>query len=107
MPCNPLKCDDTVKDYFKEHHAKCTTLKRATYNITGLYLSKFLHHYPLEIRKKYYACCNLKNIIDDRKIKMLTKEDRDNYNNSCAIELKQDGTILSITSPKACEPCAE
>ena len=42
-------------------------------------------------------------MIDDRKIKMLVKEDRDDYNNSCVIELKQDGAIPSMTPLSACE----
>ena len=70
-------------------------------------MNKFLHHCPLEMRKKYYACCNLKKIIDDRKIKILAKEDRDNYNNSHVIELKQDGTIPSMTSLSTYELCTE
>ena len=106
MPRNPFKCDDTVKDHFKEHHSKCTTSKRATYNITGSYLNKFLHHRPLETRKKYSICYNLKKMMDDGKIKMLTKEDRDDYNNNCVIELKRDGAIPSMTPPSTCEPCA-
>ena len=107
MLYNPFKCDNTVKDRFKEHHTKCTISKIAIYNITGSYLNKFMHHCPLETRKKYCICYNLKKMINDRKIKILAKEGRDGYNNSCIIELKRDGTILSMTSPSAYEPYAE
>ena len=105
MPRNPYKCDNKVKDHFQEHHTKCTTSKRATHKVTGAYLNKFLHHRPLEGTKKYSICYNLKKRFDDGKIEALTKEDRENYNNSSVIQLKRDGAIPSITPPSVCEPC--
>ena len=54
MVYNQYKCDNEVKEYFKDHHINCTTnksSKKTPKTVTGSYLNRFIYFRPFKTNK--------------------------------------------------------
>ena len=96
MVYNRYKCDNEVKEHFKDHYINCTTnksSKKTPKTASGSYLNQFIYFRPFKTSKKYQICNNLYHAIKQKRLWSLRNDERKAHNNSTINDLIREGAI--------------
>ena len=102
MVYNRYKCDNEVKEHFKDHYINCTTnksSKKTPKTASGSYLNQFIYFRPFKTSKKYQICNNLYHTIEQKRLQPLSNDERKAHNNSTIHNLIRESTMPVFSLP--------